>query len=71
MALNWNETPSGSMNGSNVDFTLAATPISGSLHLILDGIFQLLGTDYTLSGATVTMTTAPDSTDWLKAFYES
>lgn len=71
MALRWNETPSGTMNGSNLDFTLAATPATGSLLLILNGIQQLSGTDYTLSGATVTMTTAPESSDWLRAYYES
>jgi hypothetical protein len=65
------ETPSGSINGSNVTFTLANTPVSGSEHLFLNG--QLLesgaGNDYTISSATITMATAPASGERLKASY--
>jgi hypothetical protein len=65
------ETPSGSINGSNVTFTLANTPVSGSEHLYLNG--QLLesgsGNDYTISSATITMASAPASGERLKASY--
>jgi hypothetical protein len=65
------ETPSGSINGSNVTFTLANTPVSGSEHLYLNG--QLLesgaGNDYTISSATITMASAPGSGERLKASY--
>ena len=71
MALNWDEEPSGTRNGSNTAFTLAATPVNASLMLYLNGILQLSGTDYTLSGAAITMTGAPESVDWFRAFYES
>lgn len=64
------ETPSGTLNGSNTAFTLAHTPSpSGSLQLYLNGVLQVPGTDFTLSGASITMTVAPASTDTLKAWY--
>lgn len=65
------ETPSGSINGSNVTFTLANTPTSGTLRLYLNGVRQKsgAGNDYTLSTATITMTTAPVTGDVLIADY--
>jgi hypothetical protein len=65
------ETPSGSINGSNVTFTLAVTPTSGTLKLYLNGVRQKsgAGNDYTLSTNTITMTTAPVSGDVLIADY--
>ncbi len=66
------ETPSGTINGSNVTFTLSATPAAG-LMLFLNG--QLLspgaGNDYTISGNTITMAAAPVSGDVLAASYAS
>lgn len=56
------EVPSGSVNGSNVTFTLANTPTSAAtVYCTEDGIFltQGSGKDYTISGATITMATAP------------
>lgn len=65
------ETPSGSIDGSNVTFSLANTPVAGSEHVYLNG--QLLesggGNDYTISGATITMSDAPLSGERLKATY--
>lgn len=65
------ETPSGSINGSNVTFTLANTPTTGILKLYLNGVRQKsgAGNDYTLSTNTITMTTAPVSGDVLIADY--
>lgn len=66
-----NEVPSGLMNDSNKTFTLAATPLSGSLKLSWNG--QLLvdgGVDYTLTGATIVMENAPSSGNTLLASYE-
>lgn len=54
-----NETPSGTINGSNDTFTLAAAPSGGRLVLFLNGVFQKPTTDYTLSGNTITMVVAP------------
>ena len=65
------ETPAGTLNGSNVTFTLAYAPNPvGSLELELNGILQKRGTDYTLSGVTITFTEAPFADDWMLAFYD-
>ena len=65
------ETPSGSINGSNVTFTLAHTPSPGaSLSLFKNG--QKLepgGADYSLSTNTITATVAPKTGDTLTANY--
>lgn len=55
------EVPSGSINGSNVTFTLAETPVTGSEHVFLNGVLQTpgVGNDYTISGAVITIATAP------------
>ncbi len=67
-----NETPSGAINGSNVTFTLAQTPNpAANLKLFLNG--QLLtsgGIDYTLATATITMVSAPQSGNILRAYYQ-
>jgi len=64
------EEPTGTVNGSNVTFTLANTPVSSSsVKLYLNGIFQRQGTDYTISSATITMATAPVSGQVLDANY--
>lgn len=54
------EVPGGTIDGSNVTFTLANTPATGTLALYQSG--QRLaggGADYTISGSTITFTTAP------------
>lgn len=55
------EVPSGTINGSNTAFTLANTPVAGSEEVFLNGMIQNVGAgnDYTISGATITMLTAP------------
>lgn len=66
------ETPSGTVNGSNVTFTLANTPGSVStVTLTVDGLrlTQGSGKDYTISGATITMGTAPAVGQVLWAVY--
>jgi hypothetical protein len=65
-----NETPSGTVNGTNDEFTIAYAPVTDSLMLYRDG--QLLkagGADYTLSGTTVTFVTAPLTGSVLLATY--
>lgn len=50
------ETPSGSVNGSNKTFTLAHTPSPiTSLKVYVNGQRIVLTTDYSLSGSTITM----------------
>jgi len=64
------ETPSGSVNGSNTAFTLANTPAGSKVMLFLNGLFlEPGGADYSLSGTSITMATAPVTGDVLRAFY--
>lgn len=65
------EIPAGSINSSNVTFTLAATPVVGTVRLYLNGLRQLsgAGNDYTITGDTITFTTAPTTGDVLLADY--
>ncbi len=54
------ETPSGAINGSNTAFTLSFTPAAvDSVMVLLDGLVMLQTTDYSISGTTLTMTSAP------------
>jgi hypothetical protein len=56
-------------NGSTTTFNLTAssaavTPANAaSLLISIDGVLQEPGADYTISGSTITFTTAPESTD--------
>jgi len=65
------EIPSGSINGSNTAFTLANTPTAGSEHVYLNGVLQEsgAGNDYTISGASITMLTAPLTGEKLRVSY--
>lgn len=65
------EIPSGSINGSNTAFTLANSPVAGSEHLYLNGVLQEsgAGNDYTISGANITMLTAPLTGEKLRVSY--
>lgn len=66
------ETPSGALNGINVDFNLSDAPNpTKSLQLFKNGILQKqgVGFDYVLSSDTITYATAPASTDTHKAIY--
>jgi len=57
------EVPTGTINGSNVTFTLANTPIAGTECIFLNGLLQNVGAgnDYTISGATITFVVAPET----------
>lgn len=66
-----NEVPSGAINGSNVTFTLVGTPITGSLRLYQNGIRLKNPDDYSITGSTITMVTAPITNDILLADYET
>lgn len=57
----YGETPTGTLNGSNVTFTIANTPITGTVRVYLNG--QRMPSGYSVSGTTITFTTAPISTD--------
>lgn len=65
------ETPAGTINGSNVTFTLANTPVAGSEHVYLNGVLQDVGAgnDYTISGGTITYLAAPLTGEKLRVSY--
>jgi hypothetical protein len=65
------EIPSGTINGSNTAFTLANTPVAGSEHGYLNGVLMESGSgnDYTISGASITMLTAPLTGEKLRFSY--
>ena len=67
-----NETPSGTINGSNTVFTLANTPaVANSLQIFLNGAYQTAGgEDYTLSDNTITFVNAPLTGSVLRSFYK-
>jgi len=65
------ETPAGTQDGVNTDFTLANTPLTGTEEVYLNG--QLLdsgaGNDYTISGDTITFANAPVAQDKIRVTY--
>jgi hypothetical protein len=63
------ETPSGTINSTNLVFTLANTPVTGKEYIYLNGIRQKRTTDYTISGSTITFITAPATGNELLADY--
>ena len=67
------ETPSGTINGANLTFTLVTTPNpAASLKLTKNGLLLTQGTDYALSGATISFantTVTPQTGDTLSASY--
>lgn len=64
-----NETPSGSINDVNTVFTLANTPVTGSVKVFLNGLRMKPTVDYNISGTTITFVTAPATSDTLIADY--
>ena len=69
----WNETPTGTVNGSNATFTLATAPANSGadLELSLNGVCLEpgAGNDFTISGTTITMLLIPQTGDKLRAYY--
>ena len=65
----YNETPTGAVDSANVTYTLAHAPSpAGSLILTVNGqVMTSGGVDYTLSGSTITMVTAPPTTSVIRA----
>ena len=59
VSFSYNEIPSGTINGTNVTFTLAHTPTSGTVRLFKNGQLLTPTTDYTVSSGVVTMVVAP------------
>jgi hypothetical protein len=77
--LNWfvdNETPSGLQDGTNKTFQLQFVPMPPeSLKLFIsrtmsaDGVLQIFGVDYILTGSTIVFQTAPSNSDFVRAYY--
>ena len=63
------EVPSGSVNGSNVSFALSFLPHAKSVTLSVDGLIMRQTSDYSISGSTITMTTAPVLGQQIYAIY--
>ena len=63
------EIPTGVVNGTNTIFTLAHVPAVGSSPLVIRNIPQMIGQDFTISGATITFTTAPLTGDNIQVWY--
>ncbi len=66
--------PTGTVNGGNTVFTLSPAPSPPeSLKLTRNGLVQKPGTDFTLSGGTITFTTnaTPQTGDTLLAWYRA
>jgi len=55
----FNEVPTGTVDGVNAAFTLANTPVAGTVQVFKSGLLQTPTTDYTVSGTTVTFVVAP------------
>lgn len=53
------EAPTGTMDGTNKDFTLTAAPISGTEQVFLNGQLVQLTSDYTIAAAVITLVDAP------------
>lgn len=68
-----NETPAGTINGTNLTFTLAAAPNPAlSLRLSKNGALLVQNADYTLNGLTITFSSAsvtPQAGDSIVASY--
>ena len=56
----WGETPSGTIDGVNDEFTAANTFKTGTLRVFLNGSRMKITEDYTESGAVVTFVTPPE-----------
>jgi hypothetical protein len=67
-----NETPTGSINGTNDAFSLANTPAAGTVHLVLSGFQLLEGTHFSVSGANITYLSGfqPISGEWHRVSYK-
>lgn len=66
-----NEIPSGLINSLNVTYTIANTPVTGTVMVFLNGMLQAPGggLDYTISGTTITFVKAPRTNSDLYVSY--
>lgn len=69
----FNEEPTGNIDGTNTLFTFAASSLDDALMLFYNGQLQHpgAGNDYTLAGAVATMLFVPDTNDRISGCYLS
>lgn len=65
----FNETPTGTINGTNKDFDLANPPLTGKLMVFLNGVLQAYTSDYTLLTSIIRFVSAPVPDDVITATY--
>lgn len=59
VCLSAQEVPAGTVNGVNKIFTLSQFPVNAAgVSFYIDGVIQIQGTDYTISGQTITTSSA-------------
>jgi hypothetical protein len=64
------EVPTGTINSVNTSFTLANTPVAGTVQVFLNGLLQAPGgLDFTVSGTTLTFVKAPRTSSDLYVHY--
>lgn len=66
------ETPQGTVNGTNLNFSLSTAPSSNTLRIYRNGALLFPGVDYSVNGAVLNFTStasAPVSGDRLLAYY--
>lgn len=69
--VGYQEVPTGLVNGSNTAFTILAEPISiDSVIFFVDGL-ALLPSEWSITGATITLSTAPSIGQLVSVFYLS
>lgn len=61
--------PLGPCNGTNVTFALPSPPQAGSVRIFINGLEQLVGHDYSVSGSTITLVVPPKPGDVIFAHY--
>lgn len=68
-----NETPGGSIDGTNATFTLGNIPVDGTLLVFVDGLQMVETNDYTVSGNTFTFITGaiPMTGDSIRVTYRT
>ncbi|NBV14832.1 MAG: hypothetical protein EBS07_12325 [Sphingobacteriia bacterium] len=67
----WNEVPSGAINGVNLNFILDYPPISSkTIMLFKNGLLQSYSDDYNVSGVTISFVSAPASGSKIIASYQ-
>lgn len=59
------ETPTGTVNGSNVTFTVVNTPVA----VIIDGITKFSGFGYTYAAGTITVDSDGPPVQYIRTFY--